>query len=228
MISQKQLAANRRNALKSTGPKTPEGKAVVRLNALRHGLRSRSLLLPGENIEELRQLCADLEADWQPRNRTEQLLVEQMALAHWKLARLEVGERSILRQDIEAERQLALLDRFSVQRVRLERCFNKTMRELEHLRETLPAPPEDRAAKTPQPLAAVPEFRYLMSGSAAGYCLPLISASPALIPAGPSGWPDSSSALNPPYLALNDRFCDAPFAPPGTSRSHAVASRYEA
>ena len=37
MTSEKKAEANRRNALKSTGPKTPEGKAAVRLNALRHG-----------------------------------------------------------------------------------------------------------------------------------------------------------------------------------------------
>ena len=98
LITEKQLDANRRNAQKSTGPKTLEGKAVVRLNALRYGLRARSILLTGENPEEYHQLCADLESGWQPQNRTEQLLVEQMAVAQWKLARLEVGERSIFAQ----------------------------------------------------------------------------------------------------------------------------------
>ena len=70
------------------------GKSAVRLNALRYGLRARSILLPGENPEEYHQLCADLEADWQPQNRTEQLLLEQMAVAQWKLARIKVGERA--------------------------------------------------------------------------------------------------------------------------------------
>ena len=54
MTSDKKAEANRRNALKSTGPKTPEGKAAVRLNALRHGLRSEEILLPGEDEEALR------------------------------------------------------------------------------------------------------------------------------------------------------------------------------
>jgi hypothetical protein len=195
MVSQKQLAANRRNALKSTGPRTPQGKAAVRLNALRHGLRARSLLLPGENIEELHQLCAGLQADWRPRNHTEQLLVEQMAVAYWKLARLEVGERSILRQDMPAERQLALLDRFSMQRARLERGFSKTLWELEKLQRNRPsrqaqparvevvAPVPGIAAARPaatEPAPILLEFPHLMSDLGAGLLPPLVMPAPAL------------------------------------------------
>ncbi len=44
MTSDKQAQANRRNALKSTGPKTPEGKAAVRHNATKHGLLSQEVL----------------------------------------------------------------------------------------------------------------------------------------------------------------------------------------
>jgi hypothetical protein len=171
MATEKQIQANRRNALRSTGPKTPEGKAAVRLNALRHGMRARSILLPGENPEERDRLCADLENEWRPQNRTEQLLVEQMAVAQWKLARLEVGERSIYMQDIGAERQLALLDRFSVQRGRLERSFSRAMRELQDLRKTrvleqdLPAPETQRIPVTPE---AVPQCTYIMSDGAEG------------------------------------------------------------
>jgi len=51
MTSNRKAEANRRNARKSTGPKTPEGKAAVRLNALKHGLLSREVLLPGEDEE---------------------------------------------------------------------------------------------------------------------------------------------------------------------------------
>ena len=49
MTSARKAEANRRNALKSTGPNTPEGKAAVRLNALRHGLLTQQILLPGED-----------------------------------------------------------------------------------------------------------------------------------------------------------------------------------
>jgi hypothetical protein len=153
MISKRQLEANRRNALLSTGPRTAQGKAAVRLNAPRHGLRARSVLLPGENSSDLHQLCDDLESDWNPQNRTEQLLVEQMAMAQWKLARLEIGERSVFAQQMPAERQLALLDRFSAQRARLERSFSKAMRDLQHLQKTRPAetvPLADRPEAVPE------------------------------------------------------------------------------
>jgi hypothetical protein len=150
MISIKQLQANRRNAALSTGPRSAAGKAAVRFNALRHGLRARAALLPGENDGDWQQLCADLESDWNPQNRTEQLLVEQMALAQWKLARLEVGERSILVQPMPAEKQLALLDRFSIQRSRLERSFSKAARDLQHFQKTRPAR-QPASLRWPQP-----------------------------------------------------------------------------
>ena len=152
LISNKQLEANRRNALQSTGPITQEGKAAVRLNALRYGLRARSILLPGENDEEYNQLCAGLEAEWNPQSRTEQLMLEQMAVAQWKLARLEVGERSIFAQGMPAEKQMALLDRFSTQRSRLERSFSKAAHDLEHFQKTRAA----RQDPAPRPLAPAP------------------------------------------------------------------------
>ena len=49
MTTERQAEANRRNAMKSTGPRTPEGKAVVALNGMKHGLLSRESLVKGEN-----------------------------------------------------------------------------------------------------------------------------------------------------------------------------------
>jgi hypothetical protein len=60
VTSDKQARANRKNALKSSGPKTPEGKAVVRRNAIEHGLLAREVLLPGEDEEALNELHEDL------------------------------------------------------------------------------------------------------------------------------------------------------------------------
>jgi len=60
MTSEKKAQANRQNALKSTGPKTPEGKDAVRLNAMKHGLLCQEVLLPGEDEEALRELSEHL------------------------------------------------------------------------------------------------------------------------------------------------------------------------
>jgi hypothetical protein len=51
-VSEKQLAANRRNARKSTGPRTAQGRSVSKLNALRHGILSRQVLVRGQYFKE--------------------------------------------------------------------------------------------------------------------------------------------------------------------------------
>jgi len=95
MTSEKKAQSNRRNALKSTGPKTPEGKAAVRLNALRHGLLSQEILLPGEDEEAFRDLGEHLRAELQPVGELENLLVDRIISAYWRLRRLGRVETGI-------------------------------------------------------------------------------------------------------------------------------------
>jgi hypothetical protein len=73
MTSEKQAKANRENTLKSTGPKTPEGKDAVRLNAVKHGLLSQEVLLPGEDEAALTELGERVRADLQPVGELEDL-----------------------------------------------------------------------------------------------------------------------------------------------------------
>src|SRR5260370_9796489 len=133
MATLKQFEANRRNAQKSTGPKTLEGKAAVSMNALRHGLRARSVVLPGENREEFNQLCDDLELEWNPQSRTEQFYVEQMAVSQWKLIRMEVVEVNIFKDPEAAKNQLPMLDRLWQAQCRLQRSYCRAQPELERL-----------------------------------------------------------------------------------------------
>src|SRR5438045_9270655 len=151
MATLKQIEANRRNALKSTGPSTPEGKAAVRLNALRHGLRAHTVVLPGENPEQFNQLCEDLEAEWQPQTRTEQLYVEQMAVSQWKLRRMEIGEISLLVQKFGAKNQIPLLDRLWQAEARLERSFTRAHRGLERLEKSRREQPREQPIKAEPP-----------------------------------------------------------------------------
>jgi len=82
MTSDNKAEANRRNALKSTGPRTPEGKAAVHLNALRHGLRSEQILLPGEDKEALRELDEHLRAELDPHGELERLLLDRIVAGY--------------------------------------------------------------------------------------------------------------------------------------------------
>jgi hypothetical protein len=103
MTSDRRAEANRRNALRSTGPKTPEGKAAVRLNALKHGLLSREILLPGEDEEALRELGERLRADLQPVGELENLLVDRIIAAYWRLRRLGRVEAGIFAWELYEE-----------------------------------------------------------------------------------------------------------------------------
>ena len=100
MTSDRQADANRRNAQKSTGPKTPEGKAAVRLNALRHGLLSQELLLPGEDEAALMGFAERLMADLQPEGALEILLVEDIIVAYWRLRRFRRVETDMFARQL--------------------------------------------------------------------------------------------------------------------------------
>lgn len=97
-VSLKQVEANRANALKSTGPKTPEGKKVVGQNARTHGIFADLVILgcdAAENPEEFQELLDGLIADYQPVGTIENSLVEEIASCLWRLRRVrraEVGE----------------------------------------------------------------------------------------------------------------------------------------
>ena len=83
MATPNQIAANKENSQKSTGPKTPEGKAASSLNRLSHGFASHATIIPGENPEEFKALVTGLMSEHQPATDTEQILVEKMALNQW-------------------------------------------------------------------------------------------------------------------------------------------------
>jgi len=132
MATPRQIEANRRNAQKSTGPRTPEGKAAVRLNSLQHGLRARTVVLPGDDPQEFQQLCDDLESEWQPQTRTEQIYLEQMAIAYWKLQRMELLEARTISGGL-SDLAPIMLERLWQAQQRLERSFASAQRELERI-----------------------------------------------------------------------------------------------
>ena len=94
-ISDKRLAANRANAAKSTGPRTPEGRARSAQNARKHGFTASTFAIVRlEDLDEIAHLKADLIDVYQPINSQELFAIERIALAQQALlraARLESG-----------------------------------------------------------------------------------------------------------------------------------------
>ena len=107
MTTKKQIEANRQNATKSTGPKTPEGKTLSSTNATKHGLLSKQVLLPSESEEEFEELSQGLREDLKPVGALETRLVEDIAADFWRLSRsrrIEAGVLAWVRYEIEWER----------------------------------------------------------------------------------------------------------------------------
>src|SRR6516162_10141848 len=92
----KQREANRRNALQSTGPKTPEGVEGCKMNALRHGLRAVRTLVPGENADEWEAHRDAIVDDLAPHGALEFALAEQVAAKLWRLGRVVRFEADLI------------------------------------------------------------------------------------------------------------------------------------
>ena len=85
-VSERKVRTNRLNAQKSTGPRTLAGKLAISQNAQRHGLLSKALRFQDASEErEFQKLLEDLKLEFQPIGRMELMLVEEIAVCHWKI-----------------------------------------------------------------------------------------------------------------------------------------------
>jgi hypothetical protein len=107
--SEKKRQANRNNAQKSTGPKSKLGKEKVALNALKHGLRSAQVVLPGEDAAAFDGMVAAWMDDWKPPTDARRVLVEHAVAHAWRLRRCLKLERDHLvergQQAVDAHRR---------------------------------------------------------------------------------------------------------------------------
>ena len=85
-------AINRQNAQHSTGPRTPDGKSRVRLNAFKHGLHSQVLVLPWEDETAFKALGESLTAHFRPQTPEQTALVQTLQETRWKLDRIAALE----------------------------------------------------------------------------------------------------------------------------------------
>ncbi len=103
-VSGKQLQANKKNATKG-GAKTPKGKAIVKYNALKHGLLAKEVVITvgegAENQKESNALLEDLKTQLAPAGTLEEMLVEKIAVAYWRLRRAYRYEVGLIRQELD-------------------------------------------------------------------------------------------------------------------------------
>jgi len=95
MASEKQIAANRRNAQLSPGPSSPEAKAKTRLNAMRDGITGQVITLSEEELPIFERLKAELIEDLAPKTTMELHLVSSIAWDTWRLDHLRAVEMNL-------------------------------------------------------------------------------------------------------------------------------------
>ena len=154
MATAKQIAANRKNAKKSTGPRTPEGKVRSSMNALKHGLSTPYGLLPGESEEEYAYHREELLDELYPDSTIEQYLADRIVYLSWTLKRAAHFTRVTLHEllgetsghplpddehpDVYLARMVVrdfannhVIERLEIYERRIENSLYKTMREYE-------------------------------------------------------------------------------------------------
>jgi hypothetical protein len=102
MTSNRQIEANRRNALRSTGPRTEAGKLQSRRNAIRHGLTAETVIGSLENAEDYSAFEAAIIADYDAQSSVERELALRLASILWRLRRATAMETGLF--EIHAER----------------------------------------------------------------------------------------------------------------------------
>ena len=143
MTSERQRAANRRNAQLSTGPRTPEGRAISSRNSQQHGVLSQRVTTDVEENEIYERMLNSLMEEYGPRSETEILLVERLANLFWRERRLIQTERSQLslqQDDVFAaakakDQSLTLTDQLLIGRYQtmLTNQINITIAQIERL-----------------------------------------------------------------------------------------------
>ncbi|MBV8772194.1 MAG: hypothetical protein JO166_07680 [Deltaproteobacteria bacterium] len=101
MSNDRQIAANRRNAQRSTGPRSAAGKARVSMNPLKHGLTAREVVLPNESPEEFDSFRSGLLAEIAPVGNLEGALAEEIVIYLWRRRRVAIFEAALYRRGLQ-------------------------------------------------------------------------------------------------------------------------------
>jgi hypothetical protein len=94
MATPNQINANRQNAQRSTGPRSPEGKAASRFNALKSGIDAQAQVIPGEDPAQLETLLAEYQERFDASTPERRMLVDTLVVCDWLFRRLNRAEAS--------------------------------------------------------------------------------------------------------------------------------------
>lgn len=101
MCSEKQAEANRKNCLKSTGPKTCQGKVVVSQNAIKHGILSTRVTIDEDEKKKFLEFATRLNAEFRPVDSIQEFLVDRIISSAWRLQRLIHIEALLLKKSTQ-------------------------------------------------------------------------------------------------------------------------------
>src|SRR5258708_21075888 len=135
MATEKQIDANRRNAQRSTGPRTEEGKAASARNATTHGLTAATLVIQDDEQDEFLDLREGLADSLCPEGTLQEALFEEILKARWKLRRAQLAEAKLYRDNPEIDPLLddqiePKLTRIQIYAKREESSMYRAMRKL--------------------------------------------------------------------------------------------------
>jgi hypothetical protein len=128
-VSESRLEANRANAPLSGGPRTEEGKRRSSMNASKHGLTARTIVLPKEDPEKYAAFVKEILEYWKPANAMERELGQLMAQQQWRLRRIGDIEEDLLENGATLQ-DLATL---GIYQQRILRVWKEAKRELEEM-----------------------------------------------------------------------------------------------
>src|SRR5262245_27999530 len=107
MASERQIAANRGNAQRSTGPRSAFGKQQSSQNAVKHGLTAKHLVLSWEDLAEFDQLRGEVFGALDPGSAIELQFVDRVASLIWRLRRVPAFESALLEMAADDHEHLA-------------------------------------------------------------------------------------------------------------------------
>jgi hypothetical protein len=172
MATPQQTEANRQNAQKSTGPRSAEGKAASRFNALKSGIDAQAQVIPGEDPGQLEVLVAEYQERFETATPERRMLVDTLVNSEWLLRRLRRAEASFWQY--EAHRTESnynsnehpegrvlyhgdrVFDRLQRRVDAIDRNYHRALKELQSLETAAAGQPVESPAEPPEPPATSP------------------------------------------------------------------------